>query len=297
MTTTSTRPADGPPHTHDHTHDRTHDRHPDPVALARLLDLDGTVLRDYWSAVTAWVRAHGSTIRHGRILDLGAGTGTGTVALAHLFGAAEVVALDVSQDMLARVRTSALHLGLAPRVRTVRADLDAPWPPLGPVDLVWASMSLHETADPAGVLAQARSVLRPGGLVAVAEMDAPVRFLPDDVGVGRPGLEQRCLDVLAASTGHAVPMGADWGPVLESAGLTVADRRTFQVAVDPAPGGLAGEYARGWLAQLRPFLAGRLDADDVAALDALLDDAGPHAVLSRDDLALRGTRTAWLARR
>ncbi|TXS25033.1 helix-turn-helix domain-containing protein, partial [Streptomyces sp. gb1(2016)] len=59
-------------------------------------------------------------------------------------------------------------------------------------DLVWASASLHHVDDPAAALTGVRAALRPGGLLAVAELDGLPRFLPDDAVAGRPGLEARC---------------------------------------------------------------------------------------------------------
>ena len=49
---------------------------------------------------------------------------------------------------LARVDTKAQAAGVGDRVRTLVADLDAGWPDLAPIDLTWASMSLHHLADP-----------------------------------------------------------------------------------------------------------------------------------------------------
>lgn len=37
--------------------------------------------------------------------------------------------------------------------------------------------------------------------------------------------------------------------------------------------------------------------DDLATLGTLLADDGPHSLLHRNDLIVRGTRTAWVARR
>ncbi|WP_233549293.1 class I SAM-dependent methyltransferase, partial [Clavibacter lycopersici] len=95
-----------------------------------------------------------------------------------------------SDAMLARVAERAVVDGLADRIRTVHADLDAGWPALPPADVIWASLMLHEVADPARLLARARDGLAPGGILAVVEMDGPPRFLPDDLGpgLGRPGL-------------------------------------------------------------------------------------------------------------
>ena len=223
------------------THAHSHDHAPGhPGALADLLDLDATVLHASWADITAWVRRLCDGIPHRRILDLGAGTGNGTVALAQRFLGAEVVALDVSAEMLDRVRRRALDLGLAGRVRTLHADLDADWPALDPVDLAWASMSLHEVADPDRVLADVRATLHPGGLLALVEIDGPVRFLADD------GLESRLL-----SFPHHQQ---DWGLRLEQAGLEVVETRTFDVGMTPpAP------------AQRRPLRARLVQPPEVVA--------------------------------
>jgi SAM-dependent methyltransferase len=281
-------------------------------ALAELLDLDGEVQHAYLSDVTAWVRELAAGRPGRRILDLGAGTGGGTIALARRFAAADVIAVDQSDELLARIRAKALDLGLAGRVGTVRADLDAAWPAIEPADLAWASNFLHELADPGRVLADVFAAIRPGGLLAVAEMDAPPRFLPDDLGLGRPGLEARCHAALepgqaalepeqaaleTEAAGPAPRHGADWGPRLEQAGFGLVARRTFIIDLRPPLPAGTGRYARAYLRRIRPVLEGRLDAGDLAALDTLIDSDGPDGLLHRRDLSVRGTRTAWIARR
>lgn len=275
----------------------THHDHSDDATLANLLDLDGEVLRSYWSAALLRVRdaARGPCRR---ILDLGAGTGTGTIALAQRFADAEVVAVDSSEAMLERIRGKALDLGLASRVRTVRADLDVDWPDLAPLDLTWASLSLHHHADPDAVLGQVYAATRPGGVLAVAEFGARLRFLPDDVGVGRPGLETRCLDALEVERAHALPeIGSDWSARLVAAGFALVEERTFDIDLAPSPAGRAGRYAQHWLRRLRAGLASQLAPDDVAALDLLIDGDEPESVLRRTDLQVRGSRIVTLARR
>lgn len=258
--------------------------------LPALLDLDAEVLGAYLPAVTAWTAEHVADVR--TVVDLGAGTGVGARALAEQFPEATVVALERAPAMLARLE--AIRAGaLAGRLEVVDADLDAAWPALGPVDLVWAASSLHEVTDPARVLAQARDLLRPGGAVVVVEMDSLPWFLPDDVGAGRPGLEARCHAALAAAGWNAVP---DWAPVLTGAGLEVVARRQFPVQVGPGAAH-AEEYARATLQHQRRALDGMLAAADLAALDDLLADHGPDAVLAGERLTVHGSRVAWLARR
>jgi SAM-dependent methyltransferase len=281
---------------HDHApHD--HGDNADGAAFIELLDLDGEVLSAYWSEVLSLVHETASG-RTTRVLDLGAGTGTGTIGLAQRFAGAEVIAVDVSDEMLAHIRDKARNLGLADRVRTVTADLDADWPDLDPVDLTWASMSMHHLADPARVLGDVFDATRPGGTVALVEFTQPLRFLPDDLGFGPPGLEARCLDALASEHAHSLPdLGSDWSPRLQAAGFTVLDERELTIALDAPHHPGAARYAQLWLQRMRSGVADRLDHDDREALDTLLDGDGPDTVARRDDLAIRGTRTVTLARR
>lgn len=275
----------------DMTEHHEHDHHHDSSALAELLDLDAEVLSSYLADVTGWVgEAAGNGVR--RVVDLGAGTGSGTIALAGVFGGAELVAVDKSAGMLGRVRAKAQAAGLADRVRTVRADLDALLPAIGPADVAWAANSMHEVADPARLLRDVFALLRPGGLLAVAEMDGQSRFLPGNVG---PGLESRWLAALERDrrAGAAPELGADWGPALTAAGFEIVARRRFVIELGPPSPAAAGRYAHAYLRHIRP----RLGAGDLAALDALIDGDGPEGVLRHSDLAVRGSRTAWVARR
>lgn len=258
--------------------------------MAELLELDAEVLHDYVAELTAWLgELAGREPR--RIVDLGSGTGTGSVALARRFPDAEVRAVDISSAMLHRLAEKASSLGLADRVRGVRADLNDGWPELGACDLVWAAASLHHMADPNRVLAGAFDALRPGGLLAVTEMDFFPRFLPDDAGVGRPGLEARVH--AASNPGPAV----DWTGHLQRAGFAVEAARPFAIDLAaPLPPATA-RYAQMCLRKLRSHLDGRLSADDMASLGALVDGDSDHCVLRRGDLTVRTTRTTWAARK
>ncbi|MFD0025700.1 class I SAM-dependent methyltransferase [Streptomyces sp. NPDC058382] len=262
----------------------------DTVAMAEILELDAEVLRSHLTELTAWL-GELSDREPGRIVDLGSGTGTGAFALARRFPHAEVTALDLSPQMLHRLTEKAAALGLAGRVRGVRADLDEGWPALGASDLVWAAASLHHMADPDRVLSDVYGALRPGGLLAVTEMDFFPRFLPDDIGVGRPGLEARLHAVL---NGGPAP---DWTDHLVRAGFGPAAERRFEIDLPaPLPSATA-RYARACLRKLRSHLDGQLPAEDLAALDALTDDDDARSVLLRDDLTVRTTRTTWVGRR
>jgi SAM-dependent methyltransferase len=270
----------------------------DESAMAELLDLDAEVLHSYLSEVTAWIQELAAGLPPRRILDLGCGTGTGAVALLRRFELADVVALDISAQLLHRLRAKARYLGVADRVRTVQADLDSAWPAIDAVDLAWASSSLHHMADPDRVLTGVFAALRPGGILAVIEMDSFPRFLPDDLGIGRPGLEARCHAAVAQRNADEVPhLGSDWGPRLSQAGFTIEAERLFAIDLVPPLPASAGPYAQATLRRIRSSLDDRVSAGDLATLDILLDSDGPDSILQRGDLTVRTARTAWVARR
>jgi SAM-dependent methyltransferase len=280
----------------DHHHDAATEA--DSAAMAELLDLDAEVLSPILSELTGLIRGLTASLPVRRILDLGSGTGTGVFALLRCFAEADAIAVDASAPFLRRLEARARDLGLADRVAAVEADLDVTWPATGAVDLVWASASLHHFADPARILAEVFGALRPGGLLTVLEMGSFPRFLPVDLGIGRPGLEDRCHAALAEARAAEMPnLGSDWGPFLLQAGFAIEAERALTVDLSPPLPASAGRYAQISLRHIRSRLDGRLSADDLSALDAIIDGAGPGAVLRRDDLTVRAERTAWLARR
>ena len=284
--------------THEQTHGPGQHDHQGDGALAELLDLDALVFARPLRAVHAEVAALAEgPVR--RVLDLGAGTGAGTVALLQQHVDAHVVAVDASAEMLAHLRDRVEQLGLADRVTTRCVDLDDAPDDLGPADLAWASASLHHLADPDSTLAQVTAAIRPGGLLAVVELTGFPAFVP----AGTPGgvAEAAARDLLSADRAVDLPaMGSDWSARLARAGLVVEAERV--IVLEPATsvadggGGTLGDYAAATLARVREAVADRLDAADLASLDALLD-GGPQDVRRRGDLHVRGERQLVVARR
>ena len=255
--------------------------------LAEMLDLDAEVLHDYHRELITWV---GSLVPdRPRIVDLGAGSGTGTLSLARHLPQAEITAVDLDQEMLAHLRERAEQAAVADRVRTVPADLDQAWPDLGPADLVWASASLHHMADPADAVRQAFRTIEPGGLFAIVELGSFPTFFAAPAAAA---LEDRCHAAAAAKrTEHGMHMHEDWGTRLTEAGFTVEAERRFEIDLRPPLPAAATRYAQVTMQRIRHGLADRLSAQDVAALEQLATDLRP------DDLHIRATRMVWLGRR
>lgn len=278
--------APGHGHTHDHGHTHTHDD-----ASVRMIELDPVVHAGFLADVTTWLRGQADDLTVRRVLDVGPGTGAGTVALAEQFPGAEVVAADVSEVMLERVRALAAARGLSARVSPEHADIAADVSGLGRFDLAWASASLHEAGDPDRAFQNLFAALRPGGLLAVVEMDGPPRVLPLELADLEGRLHAAFEPVRQGNAYHL-----DWSAPLARAGFDLEVLRTVTIEETADGHGPAGEFATLFLTRMVNAAAAQLSGPDAAQLAALLGD-GPDGLRQRSDLRLRGSRSVWLARR
>lgn len=274
---------------------KTHHHHPSATRaagghLSELLDLDAEMTRDYWNEVMDWIEASGpEEVR--RIVDLGSGTGAGTISLAERFNHAEVFAIDASDRMLEGTNRKAAELGQADRIKVIQADLDSTWPEIGRIDLTWASMSLHHLAHPEELIRRVYAATRPGGQIAIAEFIEPVRFLPDDLGFGVPGLEQRCVDAFRRERQRSLPnFGLQWGDRLGQAGFSAIEERVFTLTGGSEDSAVLTRYAWLWLERVASAAAPQLSDEDLATLEELLAAEGPHSLQRRHDLQIRGSR-------
>lgn len=100
-----------------------------------------------------------------KVGDLGCGTGRLTEALAPFV--AEVVAVDGSAEMLEAAQQ---RLGQLANVRLLRGELEALPLPAHSLDAAVVALTLHHSAEPARVFAEAHRVLRPGGRLLLLDM-------------------------------------------------------------------------------------------------------------------------------
>ncbi|GAC1519292.1 MAG: methyltransferase domain-containing protein [Chloroflexota bacterium] len=216
-----------------HAHEPPHHHAPDTdwAAMAADIALEDEVLMPYWTETASWVAAlcrhEGLEVR--RIVDVGCGPGVGTCVLAQQFEPAVVLAVDASNEMLDRTAARAKTLGLSGRVETQRAELPAGLDRLGGADLIWVAMVLHHIGDQVATLRELRSLLEPGGVLAITEFGDPPNILPADVDVDRPGLRARLWDVNLA--GSASPI--DLPMMIEEAGFKHIAERLLAVQLDP----------------------------------------------------------------
>ena len=211
----------------------------------------------------------------GTVLDVGTGSGRVAEQLLQRRPDVHVVALDASQAMLDQ---AAQRLApYAPRVRFVRADLNAP-PELAPVDAILTTATLHWVPDHDTVFAAFARWLHPGGPF-----------------VGQWGGEGNIARVCAVLD----ELGAGWRHLVHFDGVDDTRARLVQAGFDVQDVWLAPEPTRFESRDvLRDFLrtvvlSGHAPHMEPNALDRLAD-----AVMDRlDDLTLDYVRLNVVASR
>jgi malonyl-CoA O-methyltransferase len=161
-----------------------------------------------------------------RVLDLGSGTGLSARALAERFPRAEVLALDLSLPMLRQQRDDGLvrwQRILARKARRPRIAGDFEHIPLrdGVVDLVASNLALHWSADPPRVFAEARRVLRPGGLYAFSTLGPDTLKELREAGASAGAMASVLAFVDMHDLGDALLRAGFADPVMEMEQLTL----------------------------------------------------------------------------
>ncbi len=118
------------------------------------------------------------------------GAGTGLVSLALLSDLASVTAMDTSGEML-RVLDEKLKVQRIGNVHTLLCEIGKTALPVAEFDLILSSMVLHHIPDVPQTLRRLRPCLRPGGWIALADLDSEDgTFHSDSTGVFHHGLDR-----------------------------------------------------------------------------------------------------------
>src|SRR5215471_13378211 len=120
-----------------------------------------------------------------RLLDVGCGPGSITLGLAAAVAPGEVLAIDLSAEVLAEGRRLAIEKGVR-NVRFERADIEDLARPDGAFDVVYAHQVLQHVREPVRTLQAMKRVLARGGLVAVRDSDyGTCTWSPPEARIGR----------------------------------------------------------------------------------------------------------------
>ncbi|MCL8015492.1 trans-aconitate 2-methyltransferase [Streptomyces sp. AS02] len=296
-------------HTNDGTHHGDHQaghRHHDHSdidwgAMAPRLEAQAELFTPLYEHALAWLAKRQT--EPGLIVDAGSGPGVVACLLADTFPGARIVAVDGSEPLLERARARAERVGVADRFGTLAGELPGVLDDLDyPADLLWAGRSLHHLGDQRAALAAFAARLTHGGTLALQEGGLPTRFLPRDLGFGRPGLQAR-LDVLEeewfaamrADLPGSVSETEDWPALLTAVGLRPTGTRTFLLDLPAPTTDRARAYIVDSLTRTRDALADHLDADDRATLDQLLDPDDKASAHHRPDVFVLAAQTVYTA--
>ena len=117
-----------------------------------------------------------------RVLDLGCGEGTSTLALAAAYPRIRIVGVDLDARSIAAAQAEAARVGLGNRVTFVLADANQASDG-GPFDFATIFEALHDMGDPVGVLRAVRDGLSDRGTLLVADERVADEFTatPGDV--------------------------------------------------------------------------------------------------------------------
>lgn len=270
-------------------------------AMAPLLESQAELFAPLYEQVMAWLAKEAA--EPGLIVDAGSGPGVVSCMFAEAFPGARVVAVDGSEPLLERARARATRLGLGDRFATIAGELPDVLDELDyPADLLWAGNSLHHMGDQRAALTAFAERLAPGGTLALLEGGLPARFLPRDIGIGRPGLQAR-LDALQeewfarmrAELPGSVAETEDWPALLAAAGLKPTRTRSFLLDLPAPVSDRARAHVAATLGRVRESLGDAVDEDDRATLDRLLDPEDEASVHRRKDVFVLKAHTVYTA--
>lgn len=121
-------------------------------------------------------------------LDFGCGTGLVTLRLQPLVRT--ITGMDSSKGMLGVLESKAAGRK-ATNLRTMFVDLEQGGKVEGRYHLIVSSMTLHHVPDAATLIAQLAAALLPGGILALADLDAEDgSFHGDNTGVHHLGFDR-----------------------------------------------------------------------------------------------------------
>jgi 2-polyprenyl-3-methyl-5-hydroxy-6-metoxy-1,4-benzoquinol methylase len=171
------------------------------------------------------------------VMDFGCGTGLLSLILQpHV---ARITGVDTSQGMLEALEAKIAAQGLT-NMGTWHLDPHSQEPLPGPMDLIVSNMTLHHVKDVPGLLARLAAALKPGGQLALADMDPEEgQFHPEDVGVFHNGFERAWLR-----------------EQLQKAGLTQVQESTAAIMNKPARDGGLRDFSIFLMTCRRPGAPG-----------------------------------------
>ena len=276
---------EGGHHHGDHGHEHGHGAY-DPSNLQRADAFYGAV----YAQIIGWLDIAPGTAA----LEAGSGAGGFTELLAEAVGQeGRVAALDAAPELLQTARGRLDHGPFGGRVSYHEGDIrHLPFED-SQFDVVWSSRTVHHLPDQLVGVWELCRVLKPGGRLVLREGGLRPRFLPTDLGIGEPGLEDRLELAWARWFESHVRGGEDavrypygWTQILRDAGLVDVTAKTFLLELLPPFTGVQVEYMTGLLGrwvgsdERRAFITD----EEAGVIAQLIDPESPRYAFNRRDL-------------
>lgn len=179
----------------------------------------------------AVARAHGAVIaslgKKPDLFDYGCGTGQSILPVAAK--CRSVTGCDFSLPMLEKFRENAAAAGLT-NVQAIRCDLRTDPLPQGRYDIITSSLTLHHVEDVPALLQRLAELLRPGGLVSLADLETEDgSFHEDKTGVAHFGFSREEMTAALADAGFAGMNFRTVHKVMKPRGARLAEYPVFLV--------------------------------------------------------------------
>lgn len=134
-----------------------------------------------------------------RILDFGCGTGLLSLHLLPLVNM--VTGADSSVEMLEVLNSKIVDRNLQ-NIKTLLIDIDKGEKLTGEYDVVTSSMTMHHIENPVQLLKQFYSVITPGGVLGIADLDSDEgKFHEDNTGVFHSGFHREEMNSFFSEAG------------------------------------------------------------------------------------------------
>lgn len=205
-----------------------------------------------------------------RLLDVGCGPGSITRDLAERLAPGQVVGLDLSAETLAAAREDAAARGLTNLAYQQGSVYELPFPDQS-FDVAYAHQVLQHLREPAHAVGEMLRVLRPGGLIAVREVDwGTMAYWPADPWIdrfvevhlrtwsrngGEPRMGRRLRALFNAASVTALRItGKDWCYATTAETVEWGESYAERILTSPM-GSLAVEYGYASPADLEAMAA------------------------------------------
>ena len=275
----------GQHHQHGHGHRQGHGAY-DPSNLLRADAFYGGVYQE----IVDWLEISPGSL----VLEAGSGAGGFTALLADAVGSrGSVSAFDMTPELLQTAQERVEQSAAKDRVTFHEGDIQHLPFDNGRFDLAWSSRTIHHLADQLVGVREVMRVIKPGSRFALREGGLRPRFLPSDIGIAEPGLEDR-LEVAFdqwfqknVRQGDGVvryPHG--WTQLLAEGGFTNVSAKTFMLEALPPFSHVQVEFMLNMLKRWvdSEERAAFITGDDAAVIKRLIDPQSPDYVFNRNDL-------------